>query len=137
VVVGVGGTDLQPGPAVELDSTVLYVGDGGVDTSAGTAAAIDLCLHWCGSTTGVDPVATVMAWALAHLGPELSVQGRGPEGVHGEILRRICGRRAIWGAAVARAATDPPQFVGSGGIAGPRAAMPTRTGPPRLPVGSI
>jgi transcriptional regulator GlxA family with amidase domain len=32
-------------PAVELDSSVLYVEDGGVLTSAGTAAGIDCCLH--------------------------------------------------------------------------------------------
>jgi transcriptional regulator GlxA family with amidase domain len=94
-------------PAVELDPTVLYVGDGGVYTSAGTAAAIDLCLHLVRLDHGaevantiarrmvvpphrdggqaqyieapvariaaVDPVATVMAWALSHLDRELSV----------------------------------------------------------------
>ena len=32
-------------PAVEVDPTVLYIGEGQIYTSAGTAAGIDLCLH--------------------------------------------------------------------------------------------
>src|SRR3954452_1215970 len=41
-------------PAVELDPSVLYVGDGNVYTSAGTAAGIDLCLHPVAEDHGMD-----------------------------------------------------------------------------------
>jgi transcriptional regulator GlxA family with amidase domain len=47
-------------PDVDVDSGVLYVGDGGVWTSAGTAAAIDLCLHFVRLDHGAD-VANVVA----------------------------------------------------------------------------
>jgi transcriptional regulator GlxA family with amidase domain len=47
-------------PEVEIDSGVLYVGDGDVWTSAGTAAAIDLCLHFVRLDHGAE-VANVVA----------------------------------------------------------------------------
>jgi transcriptional regulator GlxA family with amidase domain len=47
-------------PEIEIDSGVLYVGDGQVWTSAGTAAAIDLCLHFVRLDHGAE-VANVVA----------------------------------------------------------------------------
>jgi transcriptional regulator GlxA family with amidase domain len=47
-------------PAVDVDPSVLYVGDGQVWTSAGTAAAIDLCLHLVRLDHGAE-VANVIA----------------------------------------------------------------------------
>jgi transcriptional regulator GlxA family with amidase domain len=41
-------------PEIDLDPSVLYVGDGNVYTSAGTAAGIDLCLHLVAEDHGVD-----------------------------------------------------------------------------------
>ena len=46
-------------PLVELDPTVLYLGDERVFTSAGTAAGIDLCLHLVALDHGVEVAATV------------------------------------------------------------------------------
>ena len=50
----------RPLPAVDLDPSVLYVGDGPVFTSAGTAAGIDLCLHLARLDWGAE-VANVVA----------------------------------------------------------------------------
>jgi len=47
-------------PHVELDPSVLYVGDGQVFTAAGTAAAIDLCLHLVRLDHGAE-IANVVA----------------------------------------------------------------------------
>lgn len=47
-------------PAIDVDSAVLYVGDGQVFTSAGTAAGIDLCLHFVRLDHGAE-VANVIA----------------------------------------------------------------------------
>jgi transcriptional regulator GlxA family with amidase domain len=41
-------------PEIDLDPSVLYVGDGNVYTSAGTAAGIDLCLHLVAEDRGMD-----------------------------------------------------------------------------------
>jgi transcriptional regulator GlxA family with amidase domain len=94
-------------PLVELDPSVLYVGDDGIFTSAGTAAGIDLCLHLVRLDHGAhvantvarrmvvpphrdggqaqfidapmpavpadDPLAAVVAWAVAHLDRELTI----------------------------------------------------------------
>ena len=47
-------------PLIDLDPSVLYVGDGQVFTSAGTAAAIDLSLHLVRLDYGAE-VANVIA----------------------------------------------------------------------------
>ena len=47
-------------PDLDLDPSVLYVGDGQVFTSAGTAAAIDLCLHLIRLDHGAE-VANIVA----------------------------------------------------------------------------
>jgi transcriptional regulator GlxA family with amidase domain len=47
-------------PDIEVDPSVLYVGDGQVFTSAGTAAAIDLCLHFVRLDHGAE-VANIVA----------------------------------------------------------------------------
>jgi transcriptional regulator GlxA family with amidase domain len=46
-------------PAVDLDPSVLYVGDGQVFTSAGTAAGIDLCLHLARLDWGAEVANTI------------------------------------------------------------------------------
>ncbi len=46
-------------PQVEVDTSVLYTGDGQVFTSAGTAAGIDLCLHFVRLDHGAEVVNTV------------------------------------------------------------------------------
>jgi transcriptional regulator GlxA family with amidase domain len=47
-------------PRVDVDPSVLYVGDGQVFTSAGTSAAIDLCLHLVRTDHGAE-VANIVA----------------------------------------------------------------------------
>src|SRR5437762_2270152 len=47
-------------PAIDVDPSVLYVGDGQVFTSAGTAAGIDLCLHFVRLDHGAE-IANVVA----------------------------------------------------------------------------
>jgi transcriptional regulator GlxA family with amidase domain len=47
-------------PDIDIDPSVLYVGDGTVWTSAGTAAAIDLCLHFVRLDHGAE-VANIVA----------------------------------------------------------------------------
>ncbi|MGD9703833.1 MAG: GlxA family transcriptional regulator [Acidimicrobiia bacterium] len=46
-------------PQVDLDPSVLYVGDGQVFTSAGTAAGIDLCLHLARLDWGAEVANTI------------------------------------------------------------------------------
>jgi AraC family transcriptional activator FtrA len=46
-------------PAIDLDPSVLYVGDRNVYTSAGTAAGIDLCLHLVAEDHGMDAAVEV------------------------------------------------------------------------------
>ena len=46
-------------PTVDLDPSVLYVGDGQVFTSAGTAAGIDLCLHLARLDWGAEVANTI------------------------------------------------------------------------------
>lgn len=50
-------------PMVEVDSDVLFVGDGPVWTSAGTAAGIDLCLHLVRLAHGAE-VAGIVARSM-------------------------------------------------------------------------
>jgi AraC family transcriptional regulator, transcriptional activator FtrA len=46
-------------PQIDLDTSVLYVGDGQVFTSAGTAAGIDLCLHLVRTRHGAEVANTI------------------------------------------------------------------------------
>lgn len=46
-------------PSIEVDPTVLYIGDDRIYTSAGTAAAIDLCLHLVRRDHGAEVANTI------------------------------------------------------------------------------